>query len=92
MNREINVITGKEIQYPLNAEQLAAQEAYIAGADDREAESVRTERDFKLALTDFHALTDTDMTEEMTTYRQALRDVPQQDEFPNSITWPTEPN
>lgn len=25
------------------------------------------------------------------TYRQALRDVPQQDSFPNTITWPTQP-
>ena len=28
---------------------------------------------------------------EWTTYRQALLDVPQQDGFPNDITWPNEP-
>jgi hypothetical protein len=32
------------------------------------------------------------LSEAMTTYRQALRDVPQQGGFPNTITWPTEPS
>jgi len=31
------------------------------------------------------------MTEAMTAYRQALRDVPQQEGFPQTITWPTKP-
>jgi hypothetical protein len=55
------------------------------------ASAVRTERDSRLAVTDFHALTDTDMSEAMTTYRQALRDIPAQAGFPNEIDWPTEP-
>ena len=66
--------------------------AYQDRLDATAAESARTDRDSKLALTDFHGLTDNTMSAEMTTYRQALRDVPQQDEFPNSITWPVEPN
>ena len=65
--------------------------AGAAGANDRAAESVRTERDSRLAVTDFHALSDTDMSEEITTYRQALRDIPEQDGFPHEIIWPTEP-
>tara|TARA_R110000824_G_scaffold27200_1_gene92687 strand:+ start:393 stop:707 length:315 start_codon:yes stop_codon:yes gene_type:complete len=65
--------------------------AYAAGANDRAAKSVRTERDSKLALTDFYALSDTVMSEAMTTYRQALRDIPAQAGFPNSITWPESP-
>tara|TARA_R100001244_G_C5073434_1_gene111982 strand:+ start:66 stop:362 length:297 start_codon:yes stop_codon:yes gene_type:complete len=73
-------------------ERDAEEAEYIAGADGREAERVRTDRDSKLSETDFHALSDTDMSEAMTTYRQALRDIPQQAEFPNTITWPTEPN
>jgi hypothetical protein len=56
------------------------------------AEDARSDRDLRLVLTDFHALSDTDMSEAMTTYRQALRDVPQQGGFPNTITWPTEPS
>ena len=69
----------------------AEEAAWIAGADGRAAEKVRTDRDSKLAVTDFHALSDTDMSEEITTYRQALRDIPTQDGFPHEVTWPDSP-
>jgi len=65
--------------------------AYQNGLDATAAESVRTDRDSRLAVTDFHGLTDTVMSEAMTTYRQLLRDVPAQAGFPNSITWPESP-
>ena len=64
---------------------------HAAGADDRAAAEVRTERDAKLAATDWTASTDVTMTAEMTTYRQALRNVPAQAGFPNTITWPEAP-
>lgn len=50
--------------------------------------TVRAERDLKLAETDWTASTDVTMTAEMTAYRQALRDVPAQSGFPNTIDWP----
>jgi len=53
---------------------------------------LRRERNAKLAETDYLALSDNTMTAEMETYRQALRDVPQQSGFPTEITWPTKPN
>ena len=56
------------------------------------AEDARGQRNTKLAATDWTASTDVTMTAEMTTYRQALRDVPAQGGFPNTITWPTEPS
>ena len=65
--------------------------AYQDGLDATAAESVRTERDSRLAVTDFHGLTDNTMSEAMTTYRQALRDIPEQDGFPNEVTWPDSP-
>ena len=65
--------------------------AYAAGARKFAEESVRADRDSRLALTDFYALSDTVMSEAMTTYRQALRDIPAQAGFPNSITWPESP-
>jgi len=55
------------------------------------AANARSERDAKLAVTDWTALTDVTMTAEMTTYRQALRDVPAQAGFPSTIAWPTSP-
>lgn len=55
------------------------------------AEDVRYVRDIKLAATDWSALGDVAMTDEMRTYRQALRDVPAQAGFPRTIEWPTSP-
>jgi len=51
-------------------------------------QTVRAERNAKLAETDWTASTDVTMTAEMTAYRQALRDVPAQSGFPNTIEWP----
>ena len=71
----------------------AAQEtAHQANLDAAAAERVRTERDSKLAKTDWLALSDTTMSSEWTTYREALRDVPEQGGFPDTVTWPTEPS
>ena len=52
---------------------------------------VRMERDRLLAETDWMALSDTSMTLDWTTYRQALRDITSQAGFPYSVTWPTKP-
>tara|TARA_A100001015_G_scaffold214337_1_gene240591 strand:- start:925 stop:1422 length:498 start_codon:yes stop_codon:yes gene_type:complete len=55
------------------------------------AASERTKRDSLLKETDHYALSDVTMSDDMKTYRQALRDVPQQTDFPTTITWPTKP-
>tara|TARA_A100000172_G_scaffold77625_2_gene62260 strand:- start:1432 stop:1923 length:492 start_codon:yes stop_codon:yes gene_type:complete len=65
--------------------------AYQARLDADKAESVRSERDQKLKDTDWMGMSDVTMSADWATYRQALRDVPAQSGFPNSITWPTEP-
>ena len=65
--------------------------AYQTRLNNREAESVRTERNKLLADTDWWALSDHTMTQAQIDYRQALRDVPAQDGFPTTITWPTKP-
>ena len=64
---------------------------YQARLDAAASVSVRKERDELLAKTDWLALSDTTMSSEWTTYREALRDVPEQGGFPHTITWPTEP-
>jgi hypothetical protein len=51
----------------------------------------RKYRNDLLKETDFHALSDVTMSSEMTTYRQALRDLPAQEGFPDTITWPIKP-
>ena len=55
------------------------------------ATQVRAQRDALLAASDCMALADR-ITADWTTYRQALRDVPQQSAFPNTIIWPIKPD
>lgn len=54
-------------------------------------EDIRNKRDVLLAETDWWANSDRTMTQAEIDYRQALRDVPQQEGFPVNITWPTKP-
>ena len=52
---------------------------------------IRSKRDNLLAKTDWCANSDVIMSDDMTTYRQALRDITEQEGFPLNITWPTKP-
>ena len=67
--------------------------AYQATLDANTATANRATRDAKLAETDFYALSDVTMSSEMTTYRQALRDITTHDNWPNlgDDDWPTAP-
>lgn len=69
--------------------------AYQADLDAKAAESVRTQRDAKLAESDWMVIKSSEtgiaLAAEWATYRQALRDITAQDGFPSEITWPTEP-
>jgi len=68
-------------------------DAYVAPTDAEIAAAlaikVRAKRDELIAATDWTGNSDVTMTSAMTTYRTALRNVPAQAGFPNSITWPT---
>ena len=55
------------------------------------ADEARALRDRLLAATDWTANSDVTMSDEMRTYRQALRDVPAQAGFPDNVTWPVKP-
>jgi hypothetical protein len=52
---------------------------------------LRAERDRKLADTDWWATSDRTMTDDQTTYRQALRDVPANYSSLDDVVWPTKP-
>jgi len=77
------------IYYPALIESGVEIAAYAAPAVTWD--EVRAERNQLLAGTDFHALSDVTMTDEMTAYRQALRDVPADNADPDDISWPTKP-
>ena len=61
--------------------------------DDSMASSNRGKRDGLLAETDWMALSDVTMSAEMTTYRQALRDITNHANWPNlqDADWPVKP-
>ena len=65
--------------------------AYQARLDADAAAAVRSQRDGLLVETDWMGLSDVTMSSDWATYRQALRDVPEQDDFPHTITWPDKP-
>lgn len=67
------------------------EEAYQAVLDAAAAAVARGTRNKLLAATDFYALSDVTMSDDIKTYRAALRAVPEQDGFPNTITWPEAP-
>ena len=53
--------------------------------------NVRRDRDRKLAETDYLALSDSTLSSNMKDYRQALRDVPEDNADVDNINWPTKP-
>jgi len=54
-------------------------------------DNVRIKRNSLLVETDFYANTDVTMSADMTTYRQALRDLPASTAKCEDVVWPTKP-
>jgi len=84
---------------PFTAEEEAQwdanEAAHADGAFDRAMVDLRSRRNNKLAETDFYALSDVTMSEEMTTYRQELRDLTNglsTVEDVNAVVFPTKPS
>ena len=74
------------------AEWDAMEAEWVAGANDRAAADIRTERDIKLTQSDWTQVADAPVDKaSWATYRQALRDIPSQAGFPNEVIWPVEP-
>ena len=71
------LVNGERIQLTAEEEaQIDQEEAdWEAGAFDRAMANLRQDRNRKLAETDFYALSDVTMTDEMKKYRQDLRDI-----------------
>ena len=53
--------------------------------------TLRRKRNNLLAETDYLALSDATLTDDMSTYRQALRDLPANTTDPANPVWPTKP-
>jgi len=80
-------------EWKLTKTVVALTEDQIAAATAAKAKEMRSDRDAKLADTDWMALSDVTMSAGMTTYRQALRDITAHANWPNfeEADWPTKP-
>ena len=82
-----NAQTGEVTELPMTQEEIDALKP--------SAETVRAERNELLAASDWVVSFAYEKSEpvpaEWSAYRQALRDVPQQEGFPKDVVWPTKP-
>ena len=90
------LVNGVQVQFTAEEESArdAEESTWAAGAFDRAIAEVRRKRDALIKATDYLALSDNTLSAEMTTYRQALRDITNGVTTVaqvNSITWPTKP-
>ena len=89
-------INGNQVQFTAEEETArdAEEKAWADGALARAQARLRRERNQKLAETDFYALSDMTMSDDMKTYRQNLRDLPAGKDTVDkcdNVTWPTKP-
>lgn len=83
----------KDGKWKLTKTVVALTAEQIADATAAKAKEVRKKRDGLIAETDYFALTDVTMDAAMTTYRQALRDITDHENFPHLTDedWPVKP-
>ena len=89
-------INGNRVQFTAEEETARDVEeaAWADAAPARALVRMRARRNSLLAETDFYALSDVTLSDDMTTYRQALRDLPAGKDTVSkceNATWPTKP-
>ena len=89
----VNTQTGETTVVPFTAEEIAEREAYAGVVlPVEQMAALREKRNQLLAETDYLALSDATLSEDMRTYRQALRDLPDNTSDPANPTWPVKPS
>ena len=88
LNPSVVSMVGK-LAYDVNFNEVV----YDITAAETEAKygSLRQHRNQLLAETDYLALSDVTLSDEMQTYRQTLRDLPANTSDPANPVWPTKP-
>jgi hypothetical protein len=89
-------INGIKVQFTAEEETArdAEEKAWADGQLNRDLLSLRNKRNRLLAETDYLALSDNTLADNMKTYRQELRDLPtglDTVEKVANVTWPTKP-
>ena len=90
------MVNGERIQLTAAEETArdAEEKAWSDGAVARAQADLRSKRNRLLAETDFYALSDVTLSDDMKTYRQNLRDFPDGKDTVakcTDATWPTKP-
>ena len=90
------LVNGERIQFTAEEEAArdAEEKAWADGALARAQDRLRQRRNRLLAETDFYALSDVSMSDDMTKYRKDLRDITEGLSTVadvNAVTWPTKP-
>ena len=90
MEKIVNINTGAVtvVTPEVDSDELARRAASLLA---KNWTALRRERNQRLAETDYLALSDVTMSDQMQTYRQALRDLPANTSDPANPTWPTKP-
>jgi len=89
---ERNGLTGETVETVLTGAEAEAWRAARRLSDEELLQNLRQRRNQLLAETDYLALADSILTDEMRAYRQALRDLPANTEDPANPVWPTKPS
>ena len=89
-------INGNRVQFTAEEETArdAEEKTWSAAAPARALASLRAKRNRLLAETDYLALSDNTLSDDMKTYRKDLRDLPAGKDTVdkcNNATWPTKP-
>ena len=89
-------INGNVVQFTAEEEAArdAEEQAWADAAPARALADLRSRRNRLLAETDFYGNSDVTMSDDMKTYRQALRDLPAGKDTVDkceNATWPTKP-
>ena len=87
-------INGNKVQFTAEEETArdAEEKAWADAAPARALAELRAKRNRLLAETDFYALSDNTLSDDMKTYRKDLRDLPDGKDTVdkcNNATWPT---
>ena len=92
MKQVTNLQTGVTEMVPLTTEEIAEREAYVRDVlPVEQMAALRRQRNQLLTETDYLALADSTLTDEMRSYRQALRDLPANTVDPANPVWPVKP-
>ena len=89
-------INGNRVQFTAEEETArdAEEKAWADGAVARAQADLRSKRNRLVAETEFYALSDVTLSDDMKTYRKDLRDLPAGKDTVdkcNNATWPTKP-